>query len=373
MGVVILLGAGCVQNPEPRSSPPPGGIYRSDDGGVTFIQKVSLEQDRADFSKRRALRHLARLSPREVIVSKGAPDTLVVVAAEGVFRTTTAGETWERLPVRAREVFSVSAHPGNPQILLAAGVSAFQGDRGKILKSLTGGRSWTDVFTAPTGAGETGTLVRRRQEVKTLVTVIAHAPVAPHMVLAGTNTGVLLSSTDGGVRWTTRKSFRQGITGLELSPHVPGRVLIRLADGQLVRSADSGVTTERVRVGRDSDNPLGFVEKPEVVHAVLFETPRADGTESILVGTEAGLYRSRDGGATWTMLPLPPTGTVDTPVTSLARGADGALWATSGFVLFLSTDEGATWRTSDTAIAQSLRFVITDPANPKRLYVFFAP
>lgn len=366
---LTLLGAGCVRQTPTAQPPPPGGIYRSDDGGVTFAQKVSLTSSRRELAQQRAPAHLARLSPRAVVAVAADPGTLYVAAAEGVFRTTTAGDAWERLPLNAREVFSISVHPGNPQILLAVGTSAFQEGRGKILKSLTAGESWAEVFTAPAGKGEFGTLVRRRQDVQTLVTVIAHDPRAPNVVLAGTNTGTLLASADGGVRWATRRSFRQGITGIEISPFVQGRVMIRLADGQLVRSEDLGTTVERVHLGNGAAE---IIQESAAAHAVLFEVPRAGGNERILIGTEAGLYGSSDGGSSWTKLPLPPTGTVDTPVTSLALGADGTLWATSGFVLFSSVDGGATWRAADTQLKQPIRFVVTDPANPKRLYLFFA-
>lgn len=371
-GAVLLLGAGCVRSPKTPTPPPPGGIYRSDDGGVTFAQKVLLQDGRTRLSGERAIPNLAGLSVRQVVVPPAVPNAVYVVAAEGVFRTTTAGEVWERLPLRVREPLSLSVHPSNPDILLLSGASTFQG-RGKILKSLTGGRSWADVFTAPAGAEEVGAIVRRRRDVQTLVTVVAHDPTAPHFSLAGTNTGTLLASADGGVRWMTRNFFRQGITGLKFSPRVAGRVLIRLADGQLIRSENHGATVERARIARDAGELLGIGKKPEAVHTVLFEVQRSDGTEPILVGTEAGLYRSTDGGTSWAALPLPPTGSVDTPVTSLAQGADGTLWAVSGFVLFSSTDRGATWRASDTGLRENIRFVATDPVNPKRLYMFFAP
>lgn len=371
-GAVAFLGVGCVREAAPPEPPPAGGIYRSDDGGITFTQKVTLVRRQLEIRGRDETPNLARLTPRQVIIPNTEPETLYVAAAEGVYRSTTAGDTWERLTVPAREVFSLSVHPRNPNILLSAGTSVF-GARGKILKSLTRAVFWSDTFTAPTSAGETGTLVRRRRGIPTQITVVAHDPLAPQVVFAGTNTGVLLISTDGGVRWKTRNAFHQGITGLEISPTVPGRMLLRLADGQLVHSSDGGVTVTRSLIGKDTQKPFGLMatEKPEVVHAVLFERPTNNGIETILAGTESGLFRSLNGGETWNQLPLPPSGIVDTPVMSLAQSADGRLWATSGFVLFSSADGGTTWRASDTIIPQQIRFVVTDPLNPQRLYIVF--
>lgn len=372
-GSVVLLGAGCVREPAAPPPPPPGGIYRSDDGGVTFAQKVARMRDPSGRRRKQEDRHLARLTPRDVVVPRAEPDTLYVVAEEGVFRSTTAGDSWERLAIPARDVRSISVHPRNPRILLAAG-TAIQGSRGKILKSLTAGATWSDIFTTPAGERESGTLFRRRLEVVTLTMVVAHDPGSPQVVFAGTNTGTFLVSFDGGVHWQTRNSFQQGITGLELSPTVPGRLFIRLADGRLIRSNDGGETVATSPVGRRLAEPSGLATalEPEAVHAVLFEPPTPEGIETTLVGTEEGLYRSLDGGETWKQLPFPPTGNVGIPLTSLARSSDGVLWATSGSVLFSSTDGGDTWRASDTLVQQPIRFVVADPINPKRLYLFFS-
>lgn len=343
---------------------PPGGVYRTDDGGVTFTQTVAL----ADGT------NLARARTREIAISPSAPATVVLVTDAGLFRTTTAGEQWVLLPLPAREVLSVSVHPRNADILVASVISRDPSGRGKMVKSLDGGRTWAEIFTAPAAEQEVGAIFRRRRQITTLLTTVAHDPTSPAVLVAGTNTGTLLGSPDGGIRWQTRQTFQQGITALKFSPALSGRLLIRLADGSLLRSADGGTTVERALVGRGSDQPLGFAPKPEVVHAVAFVPPgEGRAEETIMVGTQAGLYRSADGGVTWEALSLPPTGSAETPVTSLARSPNGTLWAASGFVLFSSSDGGNTWRATSPPLKNQIRFVAADPVNPSRLYLVFEP
>jgi photosystem II stability/assembly factor-like uncharacterized protein len=109
------------------------------------------------------------------------------------------------------------------------------------------------------------------------------------------------------------------------------------------------------------------------VHAILFLSSEPNGAETLLAGTNTGLYRSSDGGASWGLVPLPPTGgTGDIPVTSVAQSADGTIWASSGFVLYESRDGGNTWRATEAPIQRPLRSVVTDPRNADRLYLFFA-
>lgn len=372
LSALVFLGAGCVRRQETAQAPPPGGIYRSDDQGASFTQRVSLGTGGS----------LARLTIREVAVVPQEPGTLYLVATEGVFRTRNAAETWERVRVPEKDVRSLTVHPTNPQIVFAAVVSAAPPSRGKILKSLNAGADWTDIFVAPAAEQSRGAIVRRRQEVPTLITALAVDPLRPEAVLAGTSNGALLLSADGGARWKTHASFRQGISAVKFSPTVQGEVFIRLADGQLLRSSDGGKTTKPAPVsrraaragGEEASPSFGTLRSSDVVHALLFLRRQSAGPEPILAGTESGLYRTTDGGASWEALPLPPTGgTGDIPVTSLAESADGTTWATSGFVLFSSRDQGGTWRARAGPLQKPIRFVVTDPLNANRVYLAFAP
>lgn len=369
-GALALLGQGCVREPSATPSPPPpGGIYRSDDGGVTFFQKVAL----ADGT------NLAGIQPRQVESVRQNPDVLYLAASEGLFRTASGGDQWERLSLAAQEISSISIHPRNSQILLAAGVEPSAPAEGKIWKSLDEGATWAEVFTVPAATTEVGSLFRIRREVRPVVTAVTHDARSPEVVYAGTSAGALLVSTDGGIHWQTRRSFQRGITGLKASPTAGNLLLIRLRDGSLVRSPDGGETWELVSLTRtpaQKDESLipasfGFGEPRDPANAVLFLNAK-EGRTPILVGTQSTLYRSEDDGQTWTRLKFPSSATVRTPVVSIAQSSNGRLWVSSGSVLFSSADDGNTWRALDTPLRINLRFVVADPARGSRLYLFFA-
>lgn len=364
-------GAGCARTPAVPQLTSSGGVYRSDDGGITFVQRSEVGQDG----------DLTRAAFREVIAPPAAPGTLFVVTNQGVYRTTTAGERWQRLPVPAREVLSMTAHPNNPRILLVATISSV-GGRGRILRSINGGQSWEEAFTAPSTTKVRGSFYRRRVEVPLQVTALARDPHRPQVVLAGTDSGILLTSEDGGSRWRSKRAFRLGVSALKFSPTVPGRLFIRLADGSILRSSDAGDTVQSIRVSRRAaTGPEGLgdpavvrLPKIDLVHALVLLRPRVNGAERILAGTAAGLYVSDDGGDTWAIVPLPPTGgVIDIPVQTVAESLDGTLWAASGFVLLTSNDGGTAWRGREAPARASIRFIVTDPTNARRLYLFLAP
>jgi len=362
---LALLGAGCAAEP---ALPPPGGVYRSDDGGITFVQKVLVTTGRT----------LARAEFRQGEIVPRVPGTLFAVTDEGLYVTRDAGNSWSRTSLPASSVFTVSVHPRNPQILLAGGTGLTTRTAGSTFKSVDGGRAWTEVFQAPPAEEETGTIVRRRRSVPSVVTTIAHDPRTPEVVFAGTSTGALVVSDDGGIHWQRRASVQQGITGLKLSPTVSGRLVLRLTDGTLVRSADGGRTIDRIDVRRTGRNgqseelPSGFGTAVDQAQAVLFAAP-AGSTEPLFVGARSGLYRSDDGGVSWTQIRLPTSLQPSSPITHIAQSADGALWVAAGPVLLSSHDGGITWRSVTLpGLGLPLRFVLADPTEPKRLYLFFA-
>lgn len=370
LGALVFLGSGCVRQSSTAPTPPPeGGIYRSDDGGVTLFQKVTVAGSGT----------LATIHPSQVELVRATPEVLYLVATEGLFRTTNAGEQWEYLQIPAASVHSITVHPRNPNILLATGLAPAPSGRGKIWKSLDGGTEWVEVFTAPATRVETGTIVRRQRDVYATINAIAHDPTAGEIIYAGTSTGGLLISLDGGIHWQERHSFKQGVTGLKVSPTKTGLLLIRLADGALVRSTDGGETIELVNLARASDQqgsglaPVGGFGggARDPVNAVFFTT-EPGGQESILVGTQSTLYRSDDDGVSWVQLRIPSSGTVRTPVNSIAQSSNGTLWAASGVVVFSSLDNGLTWRALDTPLNAAVRFIVADPSRAKRLYFVFA-
>jgi photosystem II stability/assembly factor-like uncharacterized protein len=203
-----------------------------------------------------------------------------------------------------KDVHSLSFVDDDPQHL-------FFGHHGGILESRDAGRTWTALpmrdDAMSMGLAQGGSIV-----------------------IAGHN--VFMASRDGGLTWSAIPADLPSldIHGFTRDPRDPARMWAYLATGGLWESTDSGVHWTRVR----EDNvvfPLAIL--------------RAGATR--LLGVDyTGLVVSDDGGRTWASVGAPPT----YPMTALTATPDGAtIYGGSPDGLFRSADGGATW--SKTAFA----------------------
>lgn len=184
----------------------------------------------------------------------------------GLFASADAGDTWSKLPATPHVVVRAALGEGGT-VLLAT-------DEG-LLVSLDGGR----VFARPEGALPQGRYVDVAQ--------------AGRAVFAISDNGVV-RSVDGG------RSFRSaGVSGrafhlyrIRWSPRFPDQVVL-VSPTLMHRSDDGGETWRRIPAGPDFD--YGSL-------AWGVGDPAA-----ILVGNRKGVHRSTDGGGTWKALSNAPS------------------------------------------------------------------
>jgi hypothetical protein len=169
---------------------------------------------------------------------------------------------------------------------------------------------------------------------------LAFDPLTPGRVLAGTSSGQVYESLDGGVHWGPAGA-RVPLPGwvvsrLEFDPYRRGRVWAALwslwgAAGGVSVSDDGGRTWE----GRGDGLPGSQVYTLAVAK---------DRPDEILAATRHGVWRSRDAGASWEDLTAgwPDIG----KVTSLLIDPydPDVLYAGTWRRAYRSDDRGATWR-----------------------------
>src|SRR5262245_44655864 len=101
---------------------------------------------------------------------------------------------------------------------------------------------------------------------------------------------LLGSASAGGADWTRRGLEGRAISSLVVDPSSPSRIYAAAGADGIYRSSDGGVSWTRV--------DLAPVEKLEI--------DARDGTIYAIVGEKfrQGLYRSSDRGTTWTKLTI---------------------------------------------------------------------
>ncbi len=183
---------------------------------------------------------------------------------DGVYKSVDAGRTWQHVGLEATQVISrIRIHPRDPNIVYVAAQGALYGpsqDRG-VYRSRDGGATWQKVLYVSPSAGATD-LVMDPKNPDTLFAVFwDHQRMPWGMREIGPNTAVY-KSTDGGDRWRKIGTAAAPGTGL---PKVMGKVGIAI-------SADS--------------NRL---------YAIV-------ATDHNVNDSQAGLYRSQDAGETWSFI-----------------------------------------------------------------------
>ena len=273
---------------------------------------------------------------------------------------------------------AVAVSPANAQVVLAGSST------GGVWRSTDGGATFAPVSDDHTDLA---------------VSWIAFAPSNNSIVYAGMGdidssylgSGVL-KSTDGGQTWTrvSNQTLPDGVVArLEVDPTNPSRVYLAQyittdrsnnlsSAGGLYLSTDGGVNWTKTLAGQARDIVI-HPSNPQTLYATLAVRSSSLGGES----NAAGLYRSTDGGATWTRILVPVTGLHsdfwDFRL-AVTPAAPERLYAYYGTIFFgetrfqISSDGGATWQARSLAQVDSGQFgyntyLKVDPTNPETIYL----
>src|SRR5207244_8652387 len=180
----------------------------------------------------------------------------------------------------------------------------------------------------------------------------------------------IYKSTDAGETWTfSGLPESERISRILVDPRasdtvyacVPGKLWSDSPDRGLYRTADGGRTWDLVLTGRNGSTGCSGLsmdaKDPNVLFAGLWDFRRkgwtfrsgGDGPEA---RSGSGLYRSADGGATWTELasgglPPKPWGRVEVAVAPSNSSVVYSFVESKDSALYRSADGGRTWEARD--------------------------
>ena len=227
-------------------------------------------------------------------------------AAGGVWKTTDAGNTWKPIfdSTGVASIGAIAVAPSNPNVIyVGTGEHGLRGDMtwgAGVFKSIDAGQTWT--FLGLKDTRQIGAIIVDPNNPDiALVAAIGHA-FGPN-----TERGVF-RTVDGGKSWR-RTLYRDADTGavdVTYDPHDSKIVWAALwqvrrqpwtfssggPGSGLYRSTDGGVTWTRQE---GHGLPSGILGRIDV--AVSAADPRR--VYAMIEAADAGLYRSDDGGATW--------------------------------------------------------------------------
>jgi len=277
-------------------------------------------------------------SPHDVITDiAGAPATgpsrghLFIVVTDQVFRSEDSGARWKNLVKGLDNRFSFTSIAVSPDYASDDTVFAATAGDG-VYRSRDGGNSWAGINSGLDRLDISGLSVspRYREDGRILAashsggvwrrvagaadwqmvlteTVIAVAfaerdrPGGQPWIYAGDGDGNVWRSVDNGRLWEITHTLLDGVS--ITSMHFSGGTLFLGTSGHgLFRSDDDAVSFQRVdglRPERTRDCPDEELPEPVVDHHVTAITSSADDDELFVTSWYSGVFRSADGGKSW--------------------------------------------------------------------------
>ncbi len=343
-----------------------GGVWRTTNAGVSW-ENVSDGY----FGGSIGSIAVAPSDPQVIYVGEGSSAIRGNVSlGRGMHRSVDGGRTWEDLGLGdAGQIGRVVVHPDDPDVVYVAALGdpfARSDERG-VYRTDDGGESWEQVLFINDSTG---------------VVDLAMNPERPREVFAGAwsaerdpwdlrdgttwnGGGGLYRTTDGGDSW---QHLEEGLpsgdalvgkVGVDVSPADPDRVFVnmhaRRPDHALYRSDDGGDSWTKVTTN------------PDVLDRPFYYTyVRAHPTDpnTVYVPDES-LWVSHDGGRTWEEIPVPHTDVhglwidPDRPARMLVNNDGGAQ---------VTVDAGESWTTYYNQPTAQFYRVEVDERWPYNLY-----
>jgi photosystem II stability/assembly factor-like uncharacterized protein len=254
----------------------------------------------------------------------------------GIYKLDRAAGRWTHLPspMDGMLVTALAFSPHDPTVVLAGTQPA------ALFRSDDGGRVWRRLDTAmkpyATIGFQGGVAAGATVKHWTRVTQILFDPEDASALLAGVEIDGAWRSTDGGERW---ERVSKGLVSADIHGFgMVGKKLFATSDSGLHESRDGGASWELQPLSSKWQYVRSLVERPDG-KGVAFLT-NGDGAP----GTTGRLWRSRDDGAHWEDAGLPAP--VESSVYFLAvNPADPMLVFAAATLgqLYRSTDGGESW------------------------------
>jgi photosystem II stability/assembly factor-like uncharacterized protein len=305
-------------------------------------------------------------------IDPATTSTIYTGTDDGVFKSVDSGESWTAASVglptdpgdsTARSVFALAHDPQAARTpgILYAGIDEGDpliGSGTQLFKSIDGGATWEPTGLPAAGGGVMALALDPR---------IVLIPLLQRTVYAGNLDGVW-KSPDGGSTFTLVGSAASGLTNtsidsLALAPSSPDVLYAGTMSGGVFKTIDGGMTWS----GASAGLPLRFFQGSFLAVTSLAVDP-TDPNIVYAATSGDGVYKTVDGGASWTATSGMPKVSV---VTSVAIDPQNPANVYAGWFggVFKSTDSGETWSALDNGLTnQAVQSFAIDPITPTVLY-----
>src|SRR5438874_2424797 len=337
-----------------------GGVWKSADGGVNW--KPLFEHESTS-----SIGAIAVADSDHNVIYAGTGEACIrgnMSYGDGVFKSLDGGQSWKNIGLRdTQHIGAVIVDPRDSNTVFVAALGHAYGpnsERG-VFRTRDGGKTWERVLYKDDHTGAID-VVFDPNNSNILYASLWQVMRTPYSLDSGGPGSGLYKSSDGGTTWKRLEGngLPEGIMGrigVSVSGGDSNRIyaLIEAKKGGLYRSDDGG---ERWILVNDD----GRFRQRAWYFTHMFADPKSPDTIYIL---NTGLFRSTDGGKTFSLLPAPHGDHhgfwIDpTDPQRLFNGNDGGVT--------ISVDGGRTWTQQNNQPTAQFYHVIADNRFPYYLY-----
>ncbi|MBK8043979.1 MAG: glycosyl hydrolase [Haliscomenobacter sp.] len=339
-----------------------GGLWKTMDAGLNWTNisdgqfKTSSVGDIA----------VSEADPNVIYVGMGEHAVRGVMTSygDGVYKSTDAGKTWKNIGLpKSRHITDIAIHPENPDVVWVGVQGALHGaseERG-VYKSTDGGQTWKRTLYVDENTG-VSSLSMDFNNPRILYAATWQHRRYPWKVESGGPGSAIWKSVDGGETWkksTEGLPALMGKSGVSVSRANPNRVfaIVEAERGKagLYRSDDAGARWTLLSTNNDLISRSWY-------YMEVFADPK---NAEIVYVLNAPMMRSIDGGRTFNNIRVGHGDTHDLWISpsnsdNMILGDDGGAEVTF--------NSGQTWSTQRNQPTAQFYRVNTDNLFPYRVY-----
>ncbi len=338
-----------------------GGVWKTTDSGNTWIPI---------FDRVRGVSSIGSIAVAESdpnVVYVGSGEACIrgnIIAGNGVYKSIDGGKTWAHIGLNdTQSIGRVIVHPRNADLVFVAALGHVYGtnsERG-LFRSADGGKTWQKVLYKDEKTGAIDVAFDPTNP-SIMFAALWEASRKPWEMISGGPGSGLYKSVDGGLTWKQVQGnglprTTIGRIGVSVSGTNGNRVyaIVEAENGGVFRSDDGGDNWRLLNSERNLRQRAWY-------YTHIFADPKTADTVYVL---NTSMYRSTDGGRTFTPLPAP-------------HGDHHGLWIdpTNPQRMINSNDGGAnisnnggvTWSGQDNQPTAQFYHVIADNQYPYHVY-----
>ncbi len=335
------------------------------DSKTIYVAAWSIENNGGDIFRSRdngrswqPLPAMHGKSVRSFAIFARNPHTMIAGALDGVFRSTDAGDNWQRISpaghAEIKNIESVAIDPRSPDVIYA-------GTWHLPWKTVDGGRTWTSMKQGIVDDSDVFSIIIDQQEPANVylsacsgiyksenagelfhkiqgipfsarrTRVLHQDPVNPNIVYAGTTEG-LWKTFDAGKTWRRVTAPNLIVNDVMVDPQRPTHVLLATDRSGVLASDDGGQTVRASNHGfshRQVSAVVADRNDPSTLYAGVINDKEF-----------GGVFVTHDGGAQWQQM---NAGLAGHDIFSLAQSSTGDLLAGTHRGVYLYQRKQVRW------------------------------